>query len=208
MSTTKQYRLIIAVTAMAGCHSAAGDRGEFAVKLREEFGQAEIYAEGDDNTTLVADVECDRLFAWQGIGGLNNRGFRTLKCKTWGSLQAYDLGRPLPHREPDSAPATAAVTNCDRTSKAQREKWLITGNAEAHGATPEDEGFRLEGNCSEILYARGLACDRATVRSVDGDSPWLLEARDLGVTTFVCETIANGGPSGHRSAYPINTILQ
>jgi len=81
-------------------------------------------------------------------------------------------------------------------------------NAEVRGASLHDDGFRLEGNCSEILSARASQCDQATVASLDGGSPWLAEAAALGVTTYVCETVASSDPSVDRTAYPIAQILR
>lgn len=81
---------------MIGCSDKARDRERFAEGLRPQFNHAYIYAEGDGNTTLVGDMDCDRFFAWPQVGSLNNRGFRNLKCQLAGETKVFDLSQPLP----------------------------------------------------------------------------------------------------------------
>lgn len=92
--------VLAGVLATAGCSDKSSERADWAISLRERFEQAYIYADGPENSTLVAEMDCERLFSWPELGGLNNRGFRELRCKEGGTTKVYDLAKPLPHRAP------------------------------------------------------------------------------------------------------------
>jgi hypothetical protein len=88
--------LVMALLSVTVACDAAKDRNDWAMGLRSDFDNANIYASGDDNTTLVAELDCNRMFSWPQVGGLNNRGFRSLQCRTWGEMKTYDLSKGLP----------------------------------------------------------------------------------------------------------------
>jgi hypothetical protein len=56
-----------------------------------------------------------------------------------------------------------------------------------------------------MLTGRSFHCDPEAVRGVEGDSPWLIEAKNLGFTTFVCIDVTHGLA---RTAYPIGTLVR
>lgn len=90
----------LVVVVLTGCSDESRGRSQWAIDLRNEFQQAYIYAEGDENRTLVVEMDCERMFSWPQVGSLNNRGFRELKCRELGTTKTYDLNKPLPIRAP------------------------------------------------------------------------------------------------------------
>lgn len=101
--------IVLLAAALAGCGSKSDERADWAIEIRSQFDQANLYADGDEKTTLVAELDCERLLTWNQIGSLNNRGFRELKCQEWGTTKTYDLKKGLPQRNPPKVVARPAV---------------------------------------------------------------------------------------------------
>lgn len=70
------------------------------------------------------------------------------------------------------------------------------------GRSPENEGFRILGECSTKLLHREFSCEESSVRTVNADNPYLKEALALGFVTYVCES-----PSGSRMEYALQPLL-
>ncbi len=105
----RTWLIVLLAAALAGCSGKANDRGDWAIEIRSQFDRAYIYADGDEKTTLVAEVDCERLLSWNQIGSLNERGFRELKCQERGVTKTYDLKKGLPRRDPPKEVAKPAV---------------------------------------------------------------------------------------------------
>jgi len=82
-----------------------------------------------------------------------------------------------------------AVSEASRTpvsgcrEAAARERWLIT-RMPAYGSSAHDQGFRIEGACSDVLTAKSLVCDESSVRQVEGESPCCAAAEPvMAITT-------------------------
>jgi hypothetical protein len=84
----------------------------------------------------------------------------------------------------------AAGEHCDPKAKTRRERWLTT-NVTEDGLTssPQDEGLRVDGMCSQKLVTRSLDCSDDSIVRVDGGSPWFKEAKKIGFTRIVCREV-------------------
>lgn len=174
-----------------------------SVNERYRAGGVLVEAGNSDATQLRTVSPCGAIDAGM-MRSLSGQGFSFVECAGESGPTKRELSTAIPPEPPKPRVPTPA---CNPQEKAARERWLVTGNADAHGASARDEGFRLEGACSEMLLSRGLSCDEETVRTVDGASPWLSDAARLGVTTFICEVVPGGEAGGKRVPYPIATLL-
>ncbi|MFT3693779.1 MAG: hypothetical protein QM831_11600 [Kofleriaceae bacterium] len=66
-----------------------------------------------------------------------------------------------------------ASAKCDLKARAKREKWLVTAG------------------CKQKVTSGGLDCSDQMIHNVDGDSPWVAEAKAQGFTRFVCREVAS-----------------
>lgn len=85
------------------------------------------------------------------------------------------------------APSESGPSRCDNAMD-DRLAWLETPNSlrDDH-LSPKALGFRAAGRCSQVIAEKQITCDYARTR-ID-DSPYLIEARAIGFTTYRCETL-------------------
>jgi hypothetical protein len=144
----------VVLLVLVGCSDKASDRASFAKDLRPQFDQAYIYAEGDENTTLVAEMDCDRLFAWPQVGSLNNRGFRNVKCQLAGEPKVFDLTQPLPKALGQPAATVSNVEHdygCPVAARRLLKKMT-------------DCGLETEGTTEDFFCAESSKIDSKVVR--------------------------------------------
>lgn len=91
--------------------------------------------------------------------------------------------------------------------QSRRAAWLEAATPLADNVSPRSAGFRIETECSDQLYTRSVQCDADFIHRVFGDSELLVQAKTLGFTTFVCEAIEHGAPSGRRVVLPLERVL-
>lgn len=139
--------LVIACSSLAaGCSDDSSKRNDWAISLRDEFDHAYIYATGDGNTTLVMEMNCDRVFSWPQVGGLNNHGFEAVTCSLNGQTKTFDLrkGLPKPAKQPmvqSSEPPVAHDYGCPAAANRLLKKM--------GGCRLSTEGITVEALCSK-----------------------------------------------------------
>ena len=84
-----------------------------------------------------------------------------------------------------------------------RQRWFSARDDKYNDRSPSDI-FRVLGDCSDQIIDNRFSCDKADVRRVIGDSPYLHDAQALGFKTYVCELASD---QHNRIPYPLADVL-
>jgi len=104
--------------------------------------------------------------------------------------------------KPGSPGAPGSASQCDSRVD-ERQRWFTTRHDEYNDRSAGDF-FRVIGNCSDTIVDNRFSCDKADVRRVIGDSPYLHDAQALGFNTYVCELASD---HDNRITYSLSDVL-